>query len=66
MKLVIGGEPREIGGVENVAQLVKSLGGDMRFISVALNGEFVPRGEYEKTKVGESDEIEIVTPFPGG
>lgn len=66
MKLVIGGEAREIDGVENVAQLVASLGGDMRFFSVALNGEFVPRGEYEKTKIGESDDVEIVSPFPGG
>lgn len=66
MKLVISGEAREIDGVENLAQLVKSLGGDMRFCSVALNGEFVPRGDYEKTKVGEADDIEIVSPFPGG
>ena len=66
MKLVISGEPREIDGVENVAQLMARLGGDMRFFSVALNGEFVPRGDYEKTKIGESDDIEIVSPFPGG
>lgn len=66
MKLTISGEPREIDGVENLAQLVKSIGGDMRFCSVALNGEFVPRGDYEKTKVGEADDVEIVSPFPGG
>lgn len=66
MKLVINGEQREIDGVENLAQLVKKLGGDVKFFSVALNGEFVPRGDHEKTKVGESDDIEIVTPFPGG
>lgn len=66
MKLIISGESREIEGVENLAQLVESLGADRRFCSVALNGEFVPHGDYEKTKVGESDDIEIVSPFPGG
>ncbi len=66
MKLVVNGEAREFDRVENVAQLVKSLGGDVKFFSVALNGEFVPRGDYEKTKLGEGDDIEIVTPFPGG
>lgn len=66
MKLVVNGEPREFDRIENIAQLVKSLGGDVKFFSVALNGEFVPRGDYEKTKLGESDDIEIVTPFPGG
>lgn len=66
MKLVVNGEPREFDGVENVAQLVKTLGGDVKFFAVALNGEFIPRGDYEKTTLGESDDIEIVTPFPGG
>lgn len=66
MKLTVNGEAREFDGVENIAQLVKTLGGDVKFFSVALNGEFVPRGDYEKTKLGESDDIEIVTPFPGG
>lgn len=66
MKLVVNGEIREFDRVENVSQLVKSLGGEVKFFSVALNGEFVPRGDYEKTKLGEADDIEIVTPFPGG
>ncbi len=66
MRLTVNGEVREFDGVENIAQLVKSLGGDVKFFSVARNGEFVPRGDYEKTKLGEADDIEIVTPFPGG
>lgn len=37
-----------------------------RFVAVALNGVVVPRGQWEQEPVKDGDEIEIVTPAPGG
>ncbi len=37
-----------------------------RFVAVALNGVVVPRGRWEREPLKDGDEIEIVTPAPGG
>jgi sulfur carrier protein len=37
-----------------------------RFVAVAINGVVVPRGRWEREPVKDGDEIEIVTPAPGG
>lgn len=37
-----------------------------RFVAVALNGVVVPRGQWEQEPLKDGDEIEIVTPAPGG
>ena len=34
--------------------------------AVALNGEFVPRGDYQRQTVKEGDQIDIVAPIFGG
>jgi len=37
-----------------------------RFVAVALNGVVVPRGQWQCEPLKDGDEIEIVTPAPGG
>jgi len=37
-----------------------------RFVAVAINGVVVPRGRWDREPVKDGDEIEIVTPAPGG
>ena len=34
--------------------------------AVAINGEFVPRSEYDATLLQEGDALDIVTPVGGG
>lgn len=34
--------------------------------AVAINCAFVPRSQFEQTRLTEGDEVEIVTPMQGG
>lgn len=37
-----------------------------RFVAVAINGVVIPRGDWERQRVQDGDDVEIVRPAPGG
>jgi thiamine biosynthesis protein ThiS len=63
--LIINGEPRSITAVSNVLELIQHLGIVESQIAVELNTKIIPRGDWEKTPVGNLDRVEIVQ-FVGG
>ena len=48
-----------------VAELIKKRGYKTLYVAVELNGEILPRAEFEKTAVKDGDVIEVVS-FVGG
>jgi sulfur carrier protein len=34
--------------------------------AIAINRQFIPRGQYEKTSVKEGDQIDVIVPMQGG
>lgn len=50
----------------NLIQLIAVAGFADQAIAVAINGEFVPRGNYQQTAIANNDAIDIVTPIGGG
>lgn len=52
--------------VENVAQLLQRTGIDVRGIAVAVNGDVVPRSQWELVIIDDDATIEIVTAAAGG
>ncbi len=65
VRLTINGEPREIAA-ETVARLVGELGLDSRKVAVERNLEIVPKSQFEATRLGDGDRIEIVHFIGGG
>jgi len=63
--LVINGESRSIPMVSNVLELIQHLGILENRIAVELNKNIIHRGDWEKTLVGNGDQVEIVQ-FVGG
>jgi sulfur carrier protein len=63
----VNGEQRDAGGA-SVAALVTELGvpAQGRGVAVALDGEIVPRGAWERTPVPDGATVEIVTAVQGG
>lgn len=57
----------EILAAATVAELLAARG-IMRAkgVAVAVNGEVVPAGAWEKARLATGDQIEIVKPFGGG
>jgi sulfur carrier protein len=63
----VNGSERDVDGV-SVAELVSQLGvpAGGRGVAVAVDGEVVPRGAWERTAVAEGAAVEIVTAVQGG
>ena len=52
-------------GNGNAAELIESLGYDIRRIAVELNGDICPRASLESTVLKDGDSLEVVS-FVGG
>jgi sulfur carrier protein len=66
MILVINGEKREIKEGANILEVIDSLENKTEFFAVALNKNFIPKTQYAKVNLKENDQLEVVTPHPGG
>ena len=68
MEILINGEAR-VSKAVNVAELLTEEleeGHTRRGIAVALNGQVVPRAEWENATFSKGDRVEIVRALPGG
>jgi len=65
MKLVINGEDRDLAEPVTLEGLVERLGMKPDRVAVELNREIVPRDQWSRTRLKESDRLEIVH-FVGG
>ena len=64
MVLVNGKEYSDIEG-KNVSKLLDLLGFKLSLVAVEINGEIVPKAEYETTVIKDFDKVEVVS-FVGG
>lgn len=67
IKIIVNGK-EIITEVQDLISLLKSLNIDIKRkgIAIAINGEVIPRNEWEKIKIKEKDKIEIVHIVVGG
>ncbi|TPE51027.1 sulfur carrier protein ThiS [Amaricoccus solimangrovi] len=65
MRIVLNGEPREIGSTR-LDTALDELGYGGAAVATAVNGEFVPAGSREATELAPGDRLEVVTPRQGG
>jgi sulfur carrier protein len=67
MRLVVNGEPRDLGeSSASVDALVAALELEPRGLAIAVNGEVVPRSTWPDHHLSEGDQIEILTVAQGG
>jgi sulfur carrier protein len=66
MKICVNGAWRE-SHASDVAGALAELGyGDFVVVATALNGEFVPNGARDVTRLNEGDQLEVLAPMQGG
>ena len=67
MRVKLNGEPRELGEGATVADAVREAGGDpdARGYAVAVGGEVVPRGEWDRP-LAEDAQVEVLAAIQGG
>jgi sulfur carrier protein len=68
MQLVSNGQRQEVKPGLTIERLLTSLpfAPDGRGVAVAVNGEVVPRGAWEKTALDDGARVEIVAAVQGG
>ncbi|HVY96190.1 MAG TPA: sulfur carrier protein ThiS [Solirubrobacterales bacterium] len=68
MRIELNGEERELQGAPTLADAVRAsgAGSDARGVAVALDGEVVPRGEWEATVLREGQSVEVLAAIQGG
>ena len=68
MRIELNGEPRELpeDATLDVAVRESGAGEGARGVAVALDGEVVPRGEWERTPLREGQAVEVLAAIQGG
>lgn len=67
MKLEVNGEPREVPEGRTVRDLFGLLDlGDGRGVAVAVDGEVVPRSEWDASPLRDGQRVEVVRAVQGG
>jgi sulfur carrier protein len=65
--IFLNGEPRERAGA-TIAELLVDLGVEARArgVAVAVDGEVVPRAEWDARRVNEGERVEALSAMQGG
>ena len=66
MNVIVNGEPVELADGATTAAAVRLLTSAVSGIAVAVNGEVVRRSEWESTRLGDGDQVEVLTAVQGG
>jgi thiazole synthase len=68
MRIVVNGRPLELPDDAALAAVVRESGidGRARGVAVALDGEVVPRGEWESTALRDGQSVEVLAAIQGG
>lgn len=66
MQISINGETRAVDSESTVADLLKELGMQPKYVAVERNRELVPRATHADCVLEDGDELEIVTLVGGG
>ncbi|HSB97602.1 MAG TPA: sulfur carrier protein ThiS [Spongiibacteraceae bacterium] len=66
IEIVLNGEGCTLPPATSVASALQQWGYRCEQIAVAINGEFVARGEYSSTLLRAKDFVDVVAPVQGG
>ena len=68
MRIELNGAPRELADAASLADAVRAAGAPeaARGVAVALDGEVVPRGQWEATALREGQSVEVLAAIQGG
>ena len=68
MKVSLNGEPRELGEGASVLDAVAASGAEPggRGVAVAVDGEVVPRGEWDAFELRDGQRVEVLQAVQGG
>lgn len=66
MEVIINGRARQLAGVSTLAAAVQTLTSAGTGVAAAVNGEVVPRTDWDATRLAPGDTVEVITAAQGG
>ena len=68
MKIILNGQSSDVRGGESVLAAVQQLGlpADARGVAVAVDGEVIPRAQWEVVRLSEGARVEVLSAMQGG
>lgn len=66
MQLIINGEAKTFSDVANLMDLVAALALTQKRIAIELDGEIVPRSQFQETILRDGSQLEVVVAVGGG
>ena len=66
VQVTVNGVPTDVSEVTSVAALVAAHSDEQRRVAVAVNGDVVPRSQWEATRLATGDRVEVLAPTAGG
>ena len=68
MKIILNGQSSDVRGGESVLAAVEQLGlpADARGVAVAVDGEVIPRTQWEDVRLSEGARVEVLSAMQGG
>lgn len=68
MTIWLNGEQRDLAAGTSLVAAVQATGAEpgMRGIAVAVDGEVVPRAEWDRTRLADGQRVEVVQAVQGG
>ena len=68
MKIILNGNSSDVRGGESVLAAVQQLGlpADARGVAVAVDGEVIPRAQWEDVRLSEGTRVEVLSAMQGG
>jgi sulfur carrier protein len=66
MKLIVNGEPREVGDDITIADLLDANDANVRGTAVAVDGDVVPRSQWGTRRLAADARVELVRAVQGG
>ena len=66
IEVMLNGQSRKLPRATSVSSALREWGYSCERIAVAINGEFVARGDYSQRLLGERDLVDVVAPVQGG
>lgn len=66
MQISVNNEIQTVADTCSILNLLEQLDYDHQSVAVALNTDFVPRGNYAQQLLCTGDKVDIVAPIQGG
>lgn len=66
LELTVNGETKQLAAPTLLSAALPDWGFRDRYFAVAVNGSFVPRGQYGQLQLKGGEQLEILAPQQGG